>query len=96
MYCLFALHHIFEFQTFLHPKIALQPKFWPRNESPVLYGDVVICAMRRLSRGKKKGLKTRKVFSHGEFTNFWLARYFEASILIFFLRKKILAIAMAV
>ena len=55
-HCLLALNLMFEFQTFFIPKIFAKSKHLatsPCTGSSVLYGDVVIFAMRRLSRGKK-------------------------------------------
>ena len=66
-YCAFALNLIFEFQTFFAPENCAQSKVLatsPYAGSSVLYGDVVIFTMRRLSHDEKRS-DNRKSFVWG-------------------------------
>ena len=64
MYYLFALNLVFEFQTFIATENCAKSKVLatsPYAGSSVLYGDVVIFTMRRLSHDEKRS-DNRKSF----------------------------------
>ena len=85
---MFALNLIFEFQTFLTPKKCANSNCFatsPYTGLSVLYGDVVIFAMRRLSCGEK-GPAIKKSFSMGNSRFFGLHDFSKLEIQ-FFLRK---------
>ena len=73
------------FRPFLRPKIALKTNFWSRYhiQDCLFYTVAWSFLSREGFLPAKRGLATKKVTLYGEFAFFWLARFFEASILFF-------------